>query len=381
MHNTLRYTILHNLALCNAALGDYTKARALLKAVMDDEQKYLGPSSIFLAWTLCSLAKVDLEEGTPDAVKAINSTYDRVIELLETANLDETSPETCQAMMGISNFFLKIGRYSDAEQLLHQLLTINEKRPDSPVVAHARELLGRCYLEEGKIKEARVELNQVLKILEAIHKNTFLTLPQTASIWNELGRSYVLEANEAKNSAQRTRLALEAVRLLRKALELQTRSVGQQHRDIIYTTRNLAQAYELAGNHAQAMHYLKQALTVGESIAPDHPVHAETLALSANLYLNRGDYDKAENEAVEALRILSRNISVNSRTINEVLVLLGIIELKHGIPESQVRRHILLLFKQKLGEDNPITAYWRKVCSTPTPAKGPKQKATPHISR
>jgi hypothetical protein len=101
---------------------------------------------------------------------------------------------------------------------------------------------------------------------------------------------------------QRQRLVAEPLHV--RALAIQERSLGPDHRDVAVSLNNLAILYESLGRYGGSEPLKKRALAIREAtLGPDHPEVAQGLNNLASLYYAQGRYGEAEPLFMRALAI------------------------------------------------------------------------------
>jgi Tetratricopeptide repeat len=152
------------------------------------------------------------------------------------------------------------GRYSEAEPLYKQSLTIREKvlGPDNPDVAAALNNLAFLYQEQGRYAEAGPLYNRALVIKE---KALGRDHPDVATSLNNLGVLYVVQGRYS-----------DAQSYFKRALAIREKAFGSDHPDVALTQNNLAELYRAEGQYAEAESLYKRALAIREKVrGPDHP--------------------------------------------------------------------------------------------------------------
>jgi len=150
----------------------------------------------------------------------------------------------------------------------------------------------------------------------------------------------------------------EAQAQLERALELQRRTLGDQHPDTLASMSRLAFAYERQNAYAKAEALYAQALEIRRRTLGEN--HADTLASMNGLgstYERQGKYDQAEALLVKALaiqeRILGKDHALTLGTLNDLLA----VYYSQG-KFAQVEPLAIQLLESRrrvLGEDHPDT--------------------------
>src|SRR4029434_6360277 len=104
--------------------------------------------------------------------------------LAEAEQLGEKDPRVALTLDGLAQFYLRQGRYADAEQLAKRLLARREQvsGPESPDVAASLVFLASLYQLEGKPLEAEPLVKKAIGIVEKLPGNASEDLAQTMSL-------------------------------------------------------------------------------------------------------------------------------------------------------------------------------------------------------
>jgi len=243
-------------------------------------------------------------------------------------------PEATHLLFQTANCLQNSARYSQAELLYRQALTIGKEVLGSqhPDIASCLSQLGWNYYLQGDFNKARQNSKQALEIREKVlgpeHPDTASSLNQLGVILRRLGdytqaeqfykraltiyaQTTGLENSEAAFTLQNLGVLyrsqhfyIEAEKFASQALEIRKKLLGPQHLDIAFSYNNIALIYYDQKKYNEAEQLFQKALLINEKeFGPDHPNVAFSLRSLAILYHTQRMYDKAESFYQRALSI------------------------------------------------------------------------------
>jgi tetratricopeptide (TPR) repeat protein len=200
------------------------------------------------------------------------------------ARLDEMN-------IGLGHYLTSRGRYSEAEVLFRQAHASAAELhgPEHADTLRIGEDLARVYWELGRYVEAQALLHQILTSRE---KDPGTSLNTLGTIHN-LARTYHLQGQYKK-----------AVIWFSKAFAGREKALGSGHPDTLQTMHYIAHTYRDLGWYCKAESLFKQALAGREKIlGPEHSDTLKTMTVLATVYSAQGQYDEAEKMFGNALAI------------------------------------------------------------------------------
>jgi eukaryotic-like serine/threonine-protein kinase len=189
----------------------------------------------------------------------------------------------------------QLGHGVEAVATWERLLTLveAERGADSPDLVPPLNNMATLRIKLGRFEAA---LDDLARAEVMVRRAWGAEHPSLASI---LG-------NRGKAERRRGRLA-EALALQTQSLALRTRLYGDAHPSLAFPLDELGALARLRGDHAAALEHLDRARHLREqSLGEDHPLVADTLALEAQVHLDR-------NDAVRARAVLERAFAIVSR--------------------------------------------------------------------
>ncbi len=185
------------------------------------------------------------------------------------------------------------------------------------------------------------------------------------------------EWGDALNSSGKSK---EAEPIILKGLEIQKRTLGQNHLETTETLQSLGILYSDIGEYSKAEGYYLQALDLRKNIlGVNHQDVASTIDNLGNLYKDMGDYDKAEKFLLEALDIRKKVLSVDHPHMGASFHNLGVFYYTLG-DYSKVESYFqsaLEFHKKAHGENHPFVAASFQNLAVLYTSLGKFQKAEP----
>jgi len=187
------------------------------------------------------------------------------------------------------------GRAKEAEAALREALAMRRKRlgNDHPAVAETEQVLGAALRAQGRLDETQVALEDALRIQRTTYgqrhpliANTLNSLGMLAfsrrqpavcekhfresmAIYDEFGLSDTPPAATAANNLATALVQLgrydEAEPLMRHALEVHLKLVGENHPLVMSDLNTIGQLEMRRGNHASAIEHAKRAVAIVDS--------------------------------------------------------------------------------------------------------------------
>ena len=196
--------------------------------------------------------------------------------------------------------------------------------PQSDDLAEAKRLndeVVRLY-GEGKYDEAIPFAERALAIQE---KALGPDHRQVATYLNNLAELYRAKGAYAK-----------AEPLYQRALMIREKTIGPDHPEVAQSLNNLAVFYDAEADYAKAEPLYQRALAIKEkALGPDHPAVAASLGNLASLYYNKGDYAKAEPLYQRALAIHEKALGPDHPDVAKSLNnLAGLYEAKDDVKRA-----------------------------------------------
>ncbi|MGD8925692.1 MAG: CHAT domain-containing protein [Thioalkalispiraceae bacterium] len=287
-----RLSSMTNLAFSYQMDKSYSKAEALYKKILGIYEKY-GMTGEY-GYTRVKKSLSDIYIITGDMAKA-EPYYKEAVTQKDSDQVDVAN----MSMMKLSTYVYLLqfsGKFAESEKLYKEMLRTLEQRygENDERVALVLLNLGSLYNQLGVYGKA-LEMKQRAYRIYIAH----------------YGKDHLITAY-VKNSLAETYLALKdyqaAVELLEQAKPLFMQQIQRPDRlyiDKKFVLINLAIAYMKTNRFAEAERIYQQILAeTSKEYSPQHPMVAYTRMNLAELYYARGKYNKAKNQAAQALAII-----------------------------------------------------------------------------
>ena len=184
----------------------------------------------------------------------------------------------------LAKHYVRMGRYSEAEQLYQMAIEMDELNlgPDHPDVAQSLNNLGVIYFKQGNNEKAEPLHLRALTIREkALNPNH----RDIGSSLNNLAIIYDMQDRYG-----------EAEPLYRRAISVWEAALGEGHPEVAKGLHNLAVLYRKEARYVEAEPLYRRALSVWEkALGPNHPNRAMTMeSYAAMLQMAGRDSEAAE---------------------------------------------------------------------------------------
>jgi len=246
----------------------------------------------------------------------------------------------------LASIYRKLGRYSEAETILKNALSISEKfhGSDHPSTLSIIDNLTELYRALGRYGEAEPLLQRALigyeKVLGVEHPSTLLSVNNLALLYQAQGRY-----GEAEPLYQRALAAFEKV-------------LGPEHPGTLTSVNNLAALYDAQGRYGEAEPLYQRALAAREQVlGAEHPDTLSSVNNLALLYQAQGRYGEAEPLYQRALaafeKVLGPEHPDTLQSVNNLAVLYQS-QGRYGEAEPLLQR-VLAARERVLGPEHPDT--------------------------
>ncbi|MBW4594736.1 MAG: tetratricopeptide repeat protein [Brasilonema angustatum HA4187-MV1] len=229
-------------------------------------------------------------------------------------SLSPSHPQTLQLLNALTRLCRRIGQYDGADEFAerhnaHVQIGNFEETAD---VARRLNNIGLSLSEKGEYGKAEPLLKQALQIrLKVLGEEH----PDTASSFNNLAGLYEFQGRYD-----------EAEPLYNQALQIRLKVLGAEHPHTASSFNNLAALYDSQGRYDEAEPLFNQALQISlKVLGAEHPNTATSLNNLALLYDSQGRYDEAEplyNQALQiSLKVLGAEHPDTARNLNNLALL------------------------------------------------------------
>ena len=276
-------------------IGRYESADSLLEVALKRQQAILPARHADLAATLMRIGKLNYQKGQYDEAE---EDYRQALEMYRSLR-GPSHRDALAAQLGLASVLVQgQDRFSDAEQLLRELITIGRDvfGDDALVMADATRALGLSLFYQAKYSEAEEILRPAVEMYTRLfgrsHPITLITMQTLAATVRDVGK------------------VDESVALQREVLQAYERLYGLEHPNTTFACYALALNLDRQGSFDEAYVVARRAFeTTLEQNGAAHPDTARYLRLLGFVALNRGLYDEAVTHLRGALRAYRTSFS------------------------------------------------------------------------
>ena len=203
--------------------------------------------------------------------------------------------ERIRQRLGIASMLMELARFSEAEDQLRPALVEAESQSNVYLVAAVSNHLAQVLCETTRFKEAEPLMRRALDI-------------DRATLGNQHPALAVDLSNLAMLLSDTNRME-EAEQLIRQALDIDQATLGSQHPNLAVHLSNLATLLSRTNRIEEAEHVMRQALEIHEAtLGSQHP----TLAIHLN---NLASLLRHTNEIEEAERLMRRVLEIDEAAL------------------------------------------------------------------
>src|SRR5581483_9432328 len=269
----------------------------------------------------------------------------RALQLLE-AHYGADSLEVAIVLDNLGLLYLDWTRFAQAEPLLWRGLKIREDKlgPEAEEVARSLNNLGGLYQETGRLSKAEEALTRALRINEkrlgAHHPEVALSQFNLAGLYQQQGKLGPAE------------------QLYERALATWEKTSGKAAM-LARAFTGLATMYVDLGQFPRAEQCLLKALRIQEaSLEANHLEISSTLASLAHLYHVQHEYAKAEELYLRCLKLRESRLGKNHADLGLILNNLAQLYGDLGLPQKAepYLRRCLDIAEAEYGTEHPFTA-------------------------
>jgi tetratricopeptide (TPR) repeat protein len=351
-------TLLDTLGNAYTGLGLYDKAKPLLESSVDKRQALLPAEPAQLAASLSDLGDLQTWRAEyPDAERA----YRRAIALQKALPVDQRDDVTlAKSLFGLGDELLKSSRSADAEEVLRQALALQtrlardvDSRQDASDAARAlKSDTARTLQTLAKAIWDR-DLNEAIPVMQSA------VVMQRAAWGSEPHPDYAAALNDLGLMLREHGDFDESAKLLKEALAMEQRLVGDHHPQTALYLNNLAQVLHLKGNLPGAEATFRQALGIERALLGDtHPDVANTLNNLAFVLSDEGDIRGALEAEGESLNIYRKLFPGDNPDVARTMSNLGylVTEARDYTTAEHYLEDALAMRRRLFGESRPEIA-------------------------
>ncbi len=300
---------MENLAKFYQNEGKFTLAEDYFKDVIKIRKRNKQEQSPEYANTLNNLALLYKVSGK---LTLAEQTYEEALAVYK-ATLGEKSTAYAVVVKNLADLYFMQAKYQKAEEyykISRNIVkeNVGEKHPD---YALALKDLGKIYYIRSEYAEAEKAYAQAIEILKTRGKNT----REYASLINDLANIYRMQG-----------LLEKAEPLIAESIQITKEIYGTKHPDYARSLYNLALLYARKEGQSERVEKMYQeVLDACRNNPADIQLYSLVLNALANIYNNRGEFEKAEPLYQEGLKIARKNLGnkhpTYARALNNLAIM------------------------------------------------------------
>ena len=400
----------NDLGVAMKGAGDLDGALSVYEAVLEDQERELGPHDIDVASTLNNIGALLRDMGRLGEVLPI---YERALEIRTNA-LDWEHHDIAESLNNMGALMMDLERYDEAWPYLRGALEIIENVMGRDHLDNVGPLskMGFLRRREGDYAEARQLYERALEIRENAlppeHGDIGASLHDIGSLLADQGafgeaRPYLeralqmsLDSNGEDHAVTGMRLNSladvlmaqgdldTALSLYRRELAIAERILGDGHPQTAQCLGNVATVLWHQGRYQEARPLLERAVRIFEAaLGEAHPVTAGALDSLANVLSAQALYEEALPLYERSLYIRQQTFgqehldtAVSENNLANLLRSLGLVA--EALPHQE---RALATFQSILGEDDPNTTTSLHHLAVLLQMQGRYNEARPYVAR
>ena len=343
-------------------LGLFEEARPLLEQALNTRERLLGRDHAAVADSLFQLGEL---LGLVGEDRAAESRLSRALELRRVWR-GEDDPSVVEVMNHLGAVLQHQGRYREAEEVYRSALRAREKAGEDLELATAKNNLASLLFQTGDHAGAETLLREALDLRRRLLGQEHPIVAQNLS---SLGAALGVQGRYD-----------EAEPLLREALDMYRALLEPGHPALIEALNNLAKLTHRRGDLDGAERLYGEAIEIERSrFGAAHPKLARLLGNLADVRRDKGDLAGAEKLRRQALAIQRYALGDQHADVAESLIALGKVLVDLGRPKEAepLLREGLEILRASFGDDPGRTAEARSILGNCLAATGRFGEAEP----
>ena len=293
------------------------------------------------------------------------------------------------ALPHLAQCFMNLNRYSEAEPIYQQAISINDAlpSPNRNLAVALRAELGGTYESQGRLGEAEALLRQALSMAD---QTPNLPADTKGEIFNNLGNVLTVEGRyhdaeqmhrqslavyentpmHAYAAAAMQNLGIALLRegrfaetevLFKRSLSIREQVLGPNHKEVAQSLINLGSLLgDVEGRDQEAIALYQRAVSILQAtLGTENDDLAMALGNLAVSYKRVGQYADAEKMQLQALTIRQQVLGPNHRDVALGFYNLGIVYSDEGRWDDaeKAQQRSLAIWEQVSGPENPDVAF------------------------
>jgi CHAT domain-containing protein len=288
--------------------GDFSKGEALINEAVALMTKVSGKENATdKAATFLTLAKLYTTMGKYEEAQTALRKAKRNAKKAKDSKASETASKSTDEL---ADFYIKNGRYNDAENLLDRTLFLKEKKfgKQSKDIIITLNQMAALNLIKGNFTDAEKNINRSTALTQKIFGDSSIRYTECLKLREDLYKKMGEFLKSEESALQK--------------LAIQKKQLGNNHIDLAATISNISLLkFQSTKNVEQSIKYLSDAIEiVKKNIGTDNPQYANQITNLATLYIEAKNFDKASQLLQEAntiwLKVMGSKNNVNTADIN-----------------------------------------------------------------
>lgn len=304
--------------------GDFKKGETLINEAVELMKKVGNKENASnQAATYLTLSKLYTTIGNYDEAQKALKKAKKTSKKSKDAGANDAASKSADEL---ADFYIKNGRYNDAENMLERTLFLKEKRfgKENKEVITTLNQMATLSLIKGNYGDAEKTINRSFALTSKIFSDSSIKYAETVRLKEDLYKK-IGEFSKAEESAI-------------QRLAIQKKQLGNNHIDIAATYSNISVLKFYSSKDAEkSIKIAENGLRiVKDNIGTNNPQYANQITNLATFYIEIKNYQKADSLLSEADKIwvnIVGNKNVNSA---DIAMLQGAIKYKQAAyPEAE----------------------------------------------
>lgn len=298
--------------------GDFKKGESLINEAVDLMKKVgTKENASNQAATYLTLSKLYTTIGNYDEAQKALKKAKKTSKKSKDSGANEAASKSADEL---ADFYIKNGRYNDAENMLERTLFLKEKRfgKENKDVITTLNQMATLSLIKGNYGDAEKTINRSFNLTSKIFSDTSIKYAETVRLKEDLYKK-IGEFSKAEESAL-------------QRLAIQKKQLGNNHIDIAATYSNLSVLkFYSSKDPEKSMKIAESGIKiVKDNIGTNNPQYANQITNLATFYIETKNYKKADSLLSEADKIWVNIVGYKNVNSADIAMLQGAIKYKQA---------------------------------------------------
>ncbi len=296
--------------------GDFKKGETLINEAVDLMKKVgTKENASNKAATYLTLSKLYTTIGNyPEAAKALKVAKKTSKKAKDSGAEDAAAKSTDE----LADFYIKNGRYNDAENLLDRTLFLKEKRfgkENKELIATLNQM-SALHLIKGNYGSAEKSITRSTNLTSKIFGDSSIKYTETIKMREDLLKKIGEFVKAEESAVQR--------------LQIQRKNLGNNHIELASTYSNIAMLRFFSSKDvSKSIGFVNNGLQiVKNNIGTENPQYATQITNLATFYIELKQYDKADSLLNVADAVWKKLIGLKNVNSADIAMLRGAIDYK-----------------------------------------------------